>query len=676
MTQHLQGTRLWEPSEARIQGTGLHAFTRWVNQQYETRIADYHDLWRWSVEDIARFWEAIWIYYKVEASQGYTAVLPDKTMPGARWFVGARLNLAEYLLKQADLGDPHRTAIFADSECFESRKISWVDLRDQVARLATHLRNAGVQPGDRVVAYIPISIEAVVAMLASISIGAVWSSCSPDFGSKSVLERFQQISPKVLLTITGYRYNGKVFDRTAEVRTIVDSLPSLAQIIHLPWLDAERSGPSHSLRYSNVVSWAQALDNDATHANFQFEHVEFSHPAWILYTSGTTGLPKGIVHGQGGALLEFIKFGHLHDDLQPDSVKFYFTSTGWTMFNMLVGGFATGSAIVLYDGCPTYPSKDALWEISARCGVTYFGTSPTFVNSLAASGYSPPKQFDLSSIRTVAMTGSPVSPENFAWFYEHVGKDIHVFSMSGGTDVATAFVGPAPTLPVIAGEIQAPCLGVDACAFDDDAQPVVGDDGELVIRQPIPSMPLFFWNDEGHARYRDSYFETFPGIWRQGDLIRFNAAGGSIILGRSDSTLNRYGIRIGTAEIYRTVEAIEGIADSLIVNLELPGSTSFMPLFVVLEEGVQLDEKLLAAIKVSLSSNCSPRHVPDKVFVIGAVPYTLTGKKQEIPVKKLLLGKDPQKAVNLGACANPEAMQYFVELADGLLRAVMRDAPQ
>ncbi len=664
MTQNFAGSLLWEPSQDRIQNSGITAFIDWVNRHHHAELKNYDDLWQWSVEDIARFWEAIWQCYKVEASKPYRSVLSDASMPCAQWFGGAKLNMAEYLLKQGDLADPGRTAVFADSECFEPRQINWIALRDQVAKLATHLRESGVQPGDRVVAYIPISIEAVVAMFACISIGAIWSSCSPDFGAKSVLERFQQITPKVLLTVTAYRYNGKAFDRTEEVDAIIDALPSLEQIIHLPWLDADQPNPPKQPSGGQLTSWEQALANNASYRGFQFEQVDFSHPVWILYTSGTTGMPKGIVHSQGGALLELIKFTWLQDDLKPDSVKFFYTSAGWTMFNMLIGGFASGSAIVVYDGCPSYPDNDKLWEMSERCGITYFGTSPTFINSLATTDYTPEGKFDLSRITSVAMGGSPVSPENFAWFYRHVGKDIHVFSMSGGTDVATAFVGPASTLPVSAGEIQAPCLGVDVCAFDDNGSPVVEQDGELVIRQPMPSMPICFWSDENNERYTSSYFDTFPGIWRQGDQVRFTEHLSCVISGRSDSTLNRYGIRIGTAEIYRNVEAIEGIEDSLIVNLELPGGKFFMPLFVKLKQGASLDASMLSAIKSCLSENCSPRHVPDKVFVVDEIPYTLTGKKQEIPVKKLLMGADPSKAVNLGACANPEAIQYFIDLAN------------
>jgi len=677
MSQVEAGTPLWEPSQARIENSGVNRFIKWVNQHYSTELSDYQTLWRWSVEDVARFWEAVWQCYEIESSTPYREVLCDAQMPGTQWFAGAKLNMAEYLLKQGEIefngiqSDPLRPAVLAESEIFEPRTINWVDLREQVAQLATHLRSAGVQPGDRVVAYLPGSIESIVSVLAVMSVGAIWSSCSPDFGPKSVLERFSQIEPKVLITVTGYSYNGKGFNRLDAVNQIIEALPSLTEVIHLPWLDHAApkppNAPANKASADNsaagkISTWAQALDNDASYASFEFEQVEFNHPLWIMYSSGTTGMPKGIVHSQGGVLIESIKFAWLHDDLKPDSVKFFFTTTGWAMFNMLIGGFASGSAIVLFDGSPTYP-QERLWDMSERFGITYFGASPTYINGLMAAGYSPKEHFDLSKITTVASGGSPVSPENFEWFYQNIHEDLHVVSMSGGTDIASAFVGGTPTQPVHAGIIQAPCLGVDVCGFDDEGHKIVGEDGELVITQPMPSMPLFFWNDKDGSRYKSSYFETFPGIWRQGDLVHFNEDNSCSISGRSDATLNRFGIRIGTSEIYRNVECIEGIKDSLIINIELPSAQFFMPMFVVMKDGFELNDNILKQIKKNLSENCSPRHVPEKVYVIDEIPYTLSGKKQEIPVKKLLTGKPLEKAVNLGACANPKAIEYFVEFA-------------
>ncbi len=675
IVQTAAGELLWTPSEERVANAGLTEFIQWLNQNHDLEIENYQQLWQWSVDDVGRFWQAIWTCYNVAPSLSKATetstdkALPPLTnnaMPGSQWFQGTSLNMAEYLLSKGELGPLTRAAIFAESECFEPREINWIELRDKVCKLATSLRNMGIKPGDRVVAYMPISIESIVALFACISVGAIWSSCSPDFGAKSVLERFSQINPKLLITMTSYQYNGKAFDRSSEVDQIITALPELKQVIHLPWLDHNNPKPPKAQSHIQVTSWQSALNNKASYQSFEFEQVPFEHPLWIMYTSGTTGMPKGIVHSQGGVLLELIKFAWLHDNLTPDSVKFFFTTTGWAMFNMLIGGFASGSALVVYDGCPTWPSADRLWDMTERFGITYFGISPTYINNLIKLGYSPKGQYNLGKVDTIAMGGSPVSPENFAWFYRHLHKDLHIVSMSGGTDVATAFVGGVPTEPVYAGEIQAPCLGVDACAWDENGQQVVGEYGELVIKQPMPSMPLCFWNDTDNQRYSSSYFELWPGVWRQGDQIIFNQRDGSYISGRSDSTLNRHGIRIGTSEIYRNVESISGIKDSLIINLELESAQSFMPIFIVLDEKQQLDDRLVSEIRQNLSENCSPRHIPDKVYVIDAVPYTLSGKKQEIPVKKLLSGIPLEKAVNLGACANPSAMDFFIQLASSI----------
>ena len=548
MEQTAAGDLLWSPSKDRVANAGLTEFIQWLNQNYGLEIENYQQLWQWSVNDVGQFWQAIGRCYHVSSLDSRTdksqslSPLTNPSMPGSRWFQGARLNMAEYLLSRGELGPLTRTAIFAESECFEPREINWIELREQVCKLATSFRNMGIKPGDRVVAYMPISIESIIALFACISIGAIWSSCSPDFGAKSVLERFSQINPKLLITMTSYQYNGKAFDRSSEVDQIITALPDLKQVIHLPWLDHNNPKPPKPQSHIQISNWQSTLNNKASYQSFEFEQVPFEHPLWIMYTSGTTGMPKGIVHSQGGVLLELIKFAWLHDNLTPDAVKFFFTTTGWAMFNMLIGGFASGSALVVYDGCPTWPSADRLWDMTERFGITYFGISPTYINNLIKLGYSPKGQYNLGKVDTIAMGGSPVSPENFAWFYQHLHKDLHIVSMSGGTDVATAFVGGVPTEPVYAGEIQAPCLGVDACAWDENGQQVVGEYGELVIKHPMPSMPLYFWNDTDNQRYSGSYFEPWPGIWRQGDQIIFNQRGGSYISGRSDSTLNRHGI--------------------------------------------------------------------------------------------------------------------------------------
>lgn len=662
------GELLWRPSSERIESAGVTAFRHWVNRQFQLNLADYDALWQWSIEELETFWEAIWRYYDIAPGQSYTRVLDCQQMPDARWFDGAEINFAEYLLRQGDRGDLTRPAIFAESESTGATSLNWRELREQVVRLATHLRESGIEPGDRIVAYLPMSAEAVVAMLACISVGAVWSSCSPDFGARGVLERFGQIEPKVLFAVSGYHYNGKEFQRGDELSAIIEALPSLQELVYLPWADANAPEPPSPVHGCRVTLWRDSIARtDIDYANFTFEPMPFAAPIWIMYSSGTTGIPKGIVHSQGGILLEFVKYAWLHDDVNPDSVKFFSTTTGWAMFNILVGGMTAGAAIAVYDGSPTYPDNNRLWDLCERCQVNYFGANPSYVNTLIQAQYSPRANHDLSSIKTIALTGSPSAPETFAWFYQHVQRDLHIISMSGGTDICSAFVAGAAELPVHAGEIQSACLGVDVAVFDDSGEELpAGEDGELVIRQPMPSMPVCFWADEKGERYRDSYLADFPGVWRQGDLIRYTQSGGYVISGRSDSTLNRFGIRIGTAEIYRVIESLDEIRDSLIVSLELPGARFLMPLFVVLEEGVELDEVLKKKVSSTLAGQCSPRHVPDSIYTIEEVPYTLTGKKLEVPVKKLLMGGSPDKVLNKGAIANPAALQFFIELAESI----------
>ena len=651
---------LWEPSEERMECAGITGFIHWLNQYYRLELTDYGSLWKWSTDNIESFWAAIATRYGVFSEEQIksTEVLAQSDMPGADWFPDLSLNFANYLLRQ---GEAEHIAIYAESEARGTSQITWTELREQVTKLATYLRAIGVKRGDYVSAYLPMSTEAVVTLLATTSIGAIWSSCSPDFGSSSVVERFFQVKPKVLITVSGYQYAGKYFDRAPELDLIVKELSSLTDVIYIPWCDGNKR--PHPGTAVNVTDWDSALDNDMTFDMFEAESVPFSHPLWVLYTSGTTGLPKGIVHGHGGILLEFIKSAWLHDDLGPGSIKFFFTTTGWTMFNLLVGGLVAGGSIVVYDGSPTHPGLGRLFDFAEKLGVTYFGTSPAFVNTLIEKGFSPKESHDLSSIKTIALTGSPAAPITFEWFYKNLHEDLHIISMSGGTDVAAAFVGGTPVLPVHAGQIQAPCLGVDVRAFNDDGDIVVDEYGELVVTQPMPSMPVYFINDPDYQRYMDSYFGMYKGIWRQGDFIRFQRDGRCIISGRSDSTLNRYGIRVGTAEIYRAIEKIDGLADSLIINLELAGARFFMPLFVALENDRLLDGPLITLIEQTLKSEYSPRYVPDRIYQIEEVPYTLSGKKLEIPVKKLLSGQSLESAVNLDSVRNPAALDYFVNLA-------------
>ncbi len=649
------GDLLWTPSAERVTTANITAFIGWLNGRGHS-FANYEELRRWSVDDIAAFWEAVWEYFDVKSSTPYECVLRGTEMPGATWFPGARVNYIETLLSK---GDGAKTAIWAAGEEGAAQKISWGALKAQVFKVATALRELGVRPGDRVASYLPNVPEAAIAFFATASIGAVWSSCSPDFGAASVIDRFSQITPKVLFATDSYRYGGKAFDRRAEVKAMVDALPSLEHVVHVPGANATfNSAPI----VADAIAWASLIARPEV-AGFVFEDTAFEHPLWIVYSSGTTGLPKPFVHGHGGILLEALKFTHFHLDLKPTSCMFYFTTTGWVMWNILLSGLVAGSAVVLYDGNPVTPKADRLWALAAETGMTLFGASPTFLNGQMKEGMRPNKLYDLSAMDSILLGGSPVMPEHMEWCYDNIRSDIWVTSQSGGTDVASAFVGGMPTLPGYAGEIQTRCLGVDVHAFDDDGNEIVDAVGELVVSKPMPSMPLFFWNDEGGHRYHDSYFDTYAGHWRHGDYFKVNTRGGCFILGRSDSTLNRYGVRIGTAEIYRTIEGLEGVEDCIIVNLDLPGGNFFMPLFVVLSKGQKLDDALREKINKALKEKYSPRHVPDRIYQVDAVPYTLTGKKMEVPVRKILLGAPVEKAASRDAMSNPDAIDHFVAFA-------------
>ena len=647
---------LWRPSAAAVEASNLTSYIDWLRAERGVDVAAYPELWQWSVDDLEAFWNSILDYFEVPCEGERGPALASRQMPGAEWFGGVRLNYAE----RAFAGkDDDQVAILHASELRELDEITWGELRARVAACAAGLRGLGVGKGDRVVAYLPNVAEAVVAFLATASIGAVWSSASPDFGAGSLIDRFAQIEPKVLIAVDGYRYGGKDFDRTPVVRQLQEAMPSLEKTVLLPYLDPT----SGAAAPADVICWDDLLARGEG-AELSFERVPFDHPLWVLYSSGTTGLPKAIVQGQGGILLEHLKMMHLHVDAHPGDRLFWFTTTGWMMWNFIVSGLLSEAAIVLYDGNPGHPDMGVLWDLAERAQVNMFGTSAAYISACMKAGVEPGAGRDLSRLRSVGSTGSPLAPEGFDWIYEHLGPGTWLFSTSGGTDLCTAFVGGVPTLPVYRGELQARALGAKVEAWDPDGRPLIGEVGELVITEPMPSMPLFLWNDPDGTRLHESYFEMFPGIWRHGDWIEITERGTAIIHGRSDSTINRGGIRIGTAEIYRAVLESEEIVDALVVDLPREGTDGVTRLFVVLREGAQLDDDLRRTLARAIRERCSPRHVPDEVKAIAAVPRTLSGKVTEVPVKRILMGADPTKVVSRDSLANPEALDYFVELAD------------
>jgi len=640
-----------------VSGANLTAFTDRLGRERGLRFSDYDALWRWSVEDLTGFWQAVWDTFDVMSSAPYTSVLGSRAMPGARWFPGARLNYAEHVLRSERPGED---ALLYRSETTPLAGVPWETLAGQVRVLATRLRAMGVRPGDRVVSCMPNIPHTVIAMLATTSIGAIWANCSPDFGWRGVIDRFTQLAPKVLFCVDGYRYGGKEFHRTAEMRQIIDALGSLEHVIYLPYLDPDRAQPPTP----GALTWAAAIDHPPVPAaEFGFEQVPFDHPLWILFSSGTTGLPKPIMHGHGGILLEQLKLQSLHMDLRAGMRMFFFTTTGWMMWNFLVSSLLLGVCPVLFDGSPAHPQPDVLWQVAQEAGVSFFGASPAYVDLMTRAGIVPGERFDLSRLRAVMLAGSPVSAACGAWFYHNVKADLWLCSGSGGTDVCTGFVGGVPTLPVYAGEIQARHLGVAAHAFNERGEKVIDEVGEFVITEPMPSMPVGFWGDPDGTRYRESYFADFPGIWRQGDFFRINSRGGCFVLGRSDATLNRHGVRIGTAEIYAVLASVEEVTDALIVNLDLPGGGFFMPLFVTLSGGRLLDDALRRKIRDRLRQEYTPRHVPDQIIQVREIPATLTGKKMEVPVRRILLGTPLQDAANVNAMANPGSLDEFVGYA-------------
>ncbi len=644
---------LWTPSPERVRSATIERYRGWLQRTQQLTLPDYAALQRWSVTDVEGFWESIVAYFGVEFTTPPTRTLSSHRMPGAHWFEGATLNYAEHLFRNRD---PQALAIQHASERRQLGSWTWGELEAETARIAAGLKALGVTRGDTVAAYMPNIPETLAALLACASLGAIWSSAAPEFGARAVIDRFSQIEPKVVLGVDGYRYGGKDFDRTATVDEIVAAIPSHPRLVRFGYL--EQSGWPDDFPPARGGSPAKAQAGE-----LEYTPVPFEHPLWVLYSSGTTGLPKAIIHSQGGILLEQLKVSALHLDAQARDRVFWFTTTGWMMWNFLAGVLLTGASIVLYDGNPGFPDLNVLWDLAEQTGMTCFGTSAAFLAACMKAQISPRRNRDLSRLRALGSTGSPLSPEAFRWVYEAVGEDIWLFSTSGGTDICTAFVGGVPTLPVRAGELQAASLGAAVESWDERGKPHTGAVGELVITEPMPSMPIGLWGDDDGELYRESYFAMYPGIWRHGDWLELTAGGAAIIHGRSDATINRGGVRIGTAEIYRAVLALEQLRDALVIDLPRPGIDGWMELFVVLQPGVELDAELQRAIRAQLRQQCSPRHVPDAITAIAEVPRTLSGKALEVPVKRILSGTPVERAVSRDSLANPEALDPFIARA-------------
>ncbi len=655
-----EGELLWSPGPSERAHAKVARFIRWLAAERDIRVSGYDELWRWSVEQPGEFWDCVWSFFGPPGRRGDGPALAGGTMPDVRWFPGASVNYARAALAAAR-SDPDAVAVIFRSERGRDGTLSYGELAAEVARVQAGLRDLGVTRGDRVAAFLPNAPEAIIAMLAVTGLGAIWSSCSPDFGAASVIDRFAQIEPKVLIAVDGYVYAGKEFRREDAVADIVAALPGLRAVVMVGCLGgAARTHEVQTIAWNALGAGGPGrADEAAALAGIEFADVPFEHPLWVLYSSGTTGLPKPIVHGHGGIMLEHLKTISFHQDLGPGDVFFWYTTTGWMMWNYLAGGLLAGAAIVLYDGSATYPGIDALWRLAAGTGVTYFGTGAPYIMACAKAGVAPGRELDLSALRGIGSTGSPLPPEGFQWVYSQVKRNLVLGSFSGGTDLATGFVGPCPLLPVRAGVLPGRCLGAKVEAYDPDGKPLIGEVGELVITVPMPSMPVCFWNDPGAVRYRDSYFAVYPGVWRHGDWIKVLPDGGCVIYGRSDATLNRGGVRMGTSEFYRVVERFAEVADSLVVDTGQLGREGKLILYLVPAAGQPLDPAVIGRIRGAIRDTLSPRHVPDEIHQVPGIPRTLSGKKLEVPVRKILLGTPAAEAADPAALANPEALDFF-----------------
>ncbi len=646
------GRLLWEPDSAFARRTNIAAFMKWLEKRGQS-FDGYQELWSWSVDDLEGFWGSVWKYFEV--SDADYPVLPDRRMPGARWFEGSEVNFARHVLGKKRDGP----ALISKSERKPLRTVTWQELEKRTSALAADLRESGVGVGDRVAAYLPNAPEAAVAFLACASIGAIWSCCSPDFGAPAVIDRFSQIEPKVLIATDGYSYGGKWYDRSSEVASIERSLPSLKRRIHV-------RGKPDSGPLPGADAWEDAVTG---RGSAEYESLPFDHPLWILYSSGTTGLPKPIVHGHGGILVQLLKEVSLHSDVRPNDRFFWFTTTGWMMWNYLIGGLLHGASMVMYSGSPSFPDMDSLWDLVEKTQTTFMGGSAAYFASCLKAGLEPRSSHSLAKLRGIGSTGSPLSSDSFEWVYSSVKDDVWLASISGGTDVCSPFVGGCPILPVHSGEIQCRSLGSKVEAYDETGKAVVGQVGELVLTEPIPSMPLYLWGDEDGSRYRESYFSTFPGVWRHGDWVEITKRGACIIYGRSDATIKRMGVRIGTSEIYRVVESIPEVADSIAVELEEEGGDGRLVLFVVPARGGKVDRALEEKIRSKVRADLSPRYVPDAIIQAPSVPKTLNGKKLEIPVRKILRGEDPAGVLNRDSVSDPSSIDFFVARAKSIGRS-------